>query len=114
MYGSLPVHGISTNGADTEKEPPMKSNALKISEDDNVVIATQPIGKGDDVVVNGERLFEAAEDIQAGHKIALVQMDAGENVIRYGEPIVQTTRAIAQSQWVHVHNTQPVPGHLKE
>jgi hypothetical protein len=92
----------------------MKNTALKISENDNVVIATQPISKGDDVVVNGERLFEAAEDIQAGHKIALVPLDAGENVIRYGEPIVQATRAIGRSEWVHVHNTQPVPGDLQE
>ena len=92
----------------------MKSNALKISEDDNVVIATQPISKGDDVVVNGERLFEVAEDIQAGHKIALVPLDAGENVIRYGEPIVQVTRAIGRGEWVHVHNTQPIAGDLKE
>jgi len=92
----------------------MKNNALKISEDDNVIIATQPIKKGDGVVVNGERLFEAAEDIQLGHKIALVPLDAGENVIRYGEPIVQATRAITQGEWVHVHNTQPVPGDLKQ
>jgi len=92
----------------------MKSNALKISEDDNVVIAMRPIKKGESVVVNGQRLFEAAEDIQAGHKIALVPLDAGENVIRYGEPIVQATRAIAKSEWVHVHNTQPVPGDFEE
>jgi altronate hydrolase len=94
------------------KELQMKSNAIKISEDDNVVIATQPIGKGDDVVVNGQRLLEVADNIQAGHKIALVPLDAGQNVIRYGEPIVQATRAIAKSEWVHVHNTRPVPGDL--
>ena len=92
----------------------MNSNALKICEDDNVVIATQPMKKGDGVVVNGERLFEAAEDIEPGHKIALVPINSGETVIRYGEPIVQATRAIAQSEWVHVHNTQPLPGGLKE
>ena len=92
----------------------MKSNALKISENDNVVIATRPIKKFESVIVNGQQLFEAGEDIQAGHKIALVPLDAGQNVIRYGEPIVQVIRAIAKGEWVHVHNTQPVPGDLEE
>lgn len=92
----------------------MKSNALKVSENDNVAIAAQLIGKGDQVVVNGEQLFEAAEDIELGHKIALVPIATGEKVFRYGEPIVQATRAIGRGEWVHVHNTQPVPGDLKE
>jgi len=92
----------------------MESNALKINENDNVAIAAQLIGKGDEVIVNGERLFEAAEDIELGHKIALVPIAAGEKVFRYGEPIVQSTRAIGRGEWVHVHNTQPVPGDLKE
>lgn len=92
----------------------MKSNALKINENDNVAIAAQLIGKGDEVVVNGERLFEATEDIELGHKVALVPLATGEKVFRYGEPIVRSTRAIGRGEWVHVHNTQPVPGDLKE
>ena len=92
----------------------MQSNALKVSENDNVAIAAQLIGKGDQVVVNGEQLFEAAEDIELGHKIALVPIATGEKVFRYGEPIVQATRAIGRGEWVHVHNTQPVPGDLEE
>ena len=92
----------------------MKSNALRIDERDNVVIATQPVGEGEAVVVGGEKLFEAAEDVDAGHKIALKEIAECENVFRYGEPIVQATRAIHRGQWVHVHNTQPIPGDLKE
>jgi hypothetical protein len=30
-------------------------------------------------------------------------------VIRYGEPIVRATREIGKGEWVHVHNTQPIP-----
>jgi altronate hydrolase len=92
----------------------MKSNALKIDEHDNVVIATQPVAKGEAVIVSGERIFDAAEDVDAGHKIALKEILMGENVFRYGEPIVQATRPIKQGEWVHVHNTQPIPGDLKE
>ncbi len=92
----------------------MKSNALKINDKDNVAIAMHDIGKGEAVVVNGERLFEAADDIAAGHKIALASIDTGGKVYRYGEPIVEATCALSQGEWVHVHNTQPIPGELEE
>lgn len=73
-----------------------------------------PIRKGAAVVINGEKLFVAAEDVQAGHKIALSPVAAGEKVYRYGEPILDATRAISQGEWVHVHNTRPIPGDLEE
>lgn len=92
----------------------MKNNGLKINERDNVAIAMRDIKKGEAVVVDGQRLLEAAEDIEAGHKIALAPMAAGEKAYRYGEPIVETTRAVNTGEWVHVHNTQPIPGDLKE
>jgi len=87
----------------------MKSNALKVNQNDNVAVATEPIRKGSPVVVNGERLYDAAEDIGASHKIALAAIAAGEKVFRYGEPIVEATKAIGQGEWVHVHNTRPIP-----
>ena len=91
----------------------MENNALKIHENDNVVIATQNVKKGDRVVVNGEALCEALEDAEAGHKISLVALESGAKVYRYGEPIVEATRAIECGEWVHVHNTQPIPGDLE-
>jgi altronate hydrolase len=92
----------------------LQNNALRIDENDNVAIATRPIGKGGPVIINSQRLFEAVDDVEAGHKVALVPIAAGENVFRYGEPIVQATRAIERGEWVHVHNTQPIPGDLKK
>lgn len=92
----------------------MKSNAIKVNESDSVAIATQLIKKGSPAVVNGEKVVEAAENIEPGHKIALVPIAAGEDVLRYGEPIVRATCDIGRGGWVHVHNTQPVAGNLKE
>jgi len=92
----------------------LKNNALKINDKDNVAIAMHNIVKGEAVVVNGERLFEAADDIAAGHKIALASIDAGGKVYRYGEPIVEATQSVGRGEWVHVHNTQPIPGELEE
>ena len=91
----------------------MKNNVLKIHENDNVGIATQPVKKGTPLIMDGRLLFEAAEDVAIGHKIALVTIANGKNIYRYGEPIVEATRTIKQGEWVHIHNTQPIPGDLK-
>lgn len=86
----------------------MKNNVLKINGKDNVVIATQDIGKDEPVIAGGVRLFAAAEAVGAGHKIALVEINSGENVVRYGEPIVAAVVRIRPGQWIHTHNTKPI------
>jgi len=86
------------------------SNALKIDDKDNVAVATEPIARGAAVIVNGVSICTAAEDIRAGHKIALVDIPAKGNIIRYGEVIVVATMPIARGEWVHIHNTQPATG----
>jgi altronate hydrolase len=88
----------------------MKSNALKIDAKDNVAVALQSLKKGEPVVVDGQHLLDTTQDIAAGHKIALAAIRSGDVVVRYGEPIVQATRDIGQGEWVHVHNTRPIPG----
>jgi len=88
----------------------MKNNAIKVNPLDNVAIVILPIKNGEPVVVHGDRLCQAVQDVEPSHKIALTDIRQGENVIRYGEPIVQALNDIKQGQWVHVHNTQPVPG----
>ncbi|MCX5997787.1 MAG: UxaA family hydrolase [Chloroflexi bacterium] len=86
----------------------MNSNALKVNPRDNVAIAIRQIVKGEDIVVDGVKLLQAAEDVPPSHKIALVDIKAGGVVIRYGEPIVQAKDDIRRGQWVHVHNSQPI------
>lgn len=90
----------------------MKNNALRINPTDNVIIALQALKKGDMVILENKKRFEVMEDIQAGHKIALENIAAGEKVYRYGEPIVEATRTINCGEWVHVHNTRPVLGDI--
>lgn len=90
----------------------MKNNALKINPSDNVIIALQPLKKGDTVFLQNKKIFNAKEDIGAGHKIALRDISIEEKVYRYGEPIVEATRAIKRGEWVHIHNTRPVPGEM--
>jgi len=88
----------------------MRDNALKINPADNVAIAIRAVRKGEPVVINGARVLDAVGDIEASHKIALALIKKGSSVIRYGEPIVRAMTDIAQGEWVHVHNAEPLSG----
>lgn len=90
-----------------------RSNAVILHERDNVAVAIRPVRAGESVVVEARALVEASEDVDVGHKIALGSIESGGAVYRYGEPIVQATRAIAPGDWVHVHNTRPIPGEVQ-
>jgi altronate hydrolase len=90
----------------------MENNALKINLSDNVIIALQPLKKGDMVILETEKIFDVVEDVQAGHKIALMNIAAGEKIYRYGEPILEATHAINRGEWVHIHNTRPIPSDM--
>lgn len=55
--------------------------------------------------------LEGTEDIPAGHKYALRDIEKGSYVIKYGEIIGRATEIIRQGEWVHTHN---VRSHLDE
>ena len=86
----------------------MKSNAIRVNVKDNVAVVVHPVTKGSPVVVDGQHLLDAVEDIPLGHKVALLALPGGVAVIRYSEQIVETTQDIPIGGWVHVHNTQPI------
>lgn len=74
-------------------------NAIKINESDNVAVAISDIKEGDSVLD-----IKAAENIDKGHKVALVPLKEGGNIIKYGFPIGHATRDIAPGEFVHTHN----------
>ena len=67
---------------------------------DNVAVALQDIYAGEDT---GGGLL-AREDIPCGHKLALCDIDAGANVIKYGFPIGTASEYIPCGALVHSHN----------
>lgn len=77
----------------------MISKIYRIHTSDNVAVAIEPISKGETV---GEQLT-AAEDIPAGHKIALKKIPAGADIVKYGFSIGTAVRDILPGQWVHTH-----------
>ncbi len=84
---------------------------IKIHEEDNVVVALQAIQKGETVAVCGEQIT-AAEDVPAGHKMAVQDMEEGESVIKYGCQIGLAKEKIQKGQWIHTHNVKTALGDL--
>jgi altronate hydrolase len=77
--------------------------AIQLHPDDHVAIALMPLAKGRALSV-GKTSLRLAADITAGHKIALVGVEAGAPVRRYGQIIGFATRPILPGEHVHSHN----------
>ncbi len=77
---------------------------LKIHPLDNVIVAVQALKKGTELVLNGGEKLVLLEDIAPGHKIALKDMAAGENIVKYGVPVGHLTQDVRRGEWIHVHN----------
>ncbi len=80
------------------------NRTIQIHEKDDVIIALEPIKKGNLIQVN-DTSFRVLEDIGMGHKIAIRNIALGENILKYGAPIGHATQPIQVGSLVHVHNT---------
>ena len=78
---------------------------IKINECDNVIIALRDYKK-DEVIDLEDKKITLLEDINRGHKIAIKNINKGENIIKYGLPIGYALEDIKVGSWVHTHNTK--------
>ena len=78
---------------------------MKLNQRDSVVVALSPIPKATQLVVD-QQIVTTLEDIPQGHKIALVDLKEGENVIKYGYPIGHVTTDVKAGEWLHTHNVK--------
>jgi len=83
--------------------------ALSINSIDNVIIAIEPITKGEIIKYkdkkNNIRDLKVLEDIIIYHKIAISDIKRNEVVIKYGEHIGKAIIDIKKGTHVHIHNT---------
>ena len=77
--------------------------AVRIHPADNVAVAVRALSAACEVAVAGERIV-VREEVPAGHKIALRDLEPGEPVVKYGFPIGEVTAPIGRGAWVHSHN----------
>jgi altronate hydrolase len=76
---------------------------IRLSNRDNVAVATQTIAAGAAVEVDGIEV-RARVAIPFAHKIALLPIAPDGQVLKYGVPIGRAKVAIAPGEHVHVHN----------
>src|SRR5262245_3383359 len=72
---------------------------LRLSPDDNVVVAVDPIAPG--ALAAGAT---ARERVPRGHKMAVMPIEQNAPVRKYGQIIGFASQPIAPGDWVHVHN----------
>lgn len=83
----------------SDKLPPL----LHVHPADTVAVALRPLTAGERIAVAGREIVVAGA-VPQGHKVAIEPHGAGAVVIKYGQPIGQTTSPIAPGEHVHTHN----------
>ncbi|MCW9716533.1 UxaA family hydrolase [Avibacterium sp. 21-594] len=78
---------------------------IKIHNKDNVAVALQDLKAGTLLNVEGQQII-LKTDINRGHKFALTDILAYQNVVKYGYPIGHTLLNITAGEHIHVHNVK--------
>lgn len=71
---------------------------------DNVGVVIQDVACGDEVAFGPELAVTAQDDVEVPHKLALVDIKSGENIVKYGEVMGYATVDIPAGAHVHIHN----------
>lgn len=86
---------------------------LVIHDRDNVAVTISDIKKGEWISC-GTIGLTALEDIDKGHKIALRDIAAGEDIMKYGFAIGKAAAPVKAGQWLHTHNVKTNLGEMLE
>ena len=89
--------------------PQSSSRILRIDPRDTVAVSLGVLTQGQQITV-GNVVTEVQQDIPFGHKVALVNMAAGQWVIKYGERIGVASTDIKVGEHVHTHNLESSRG----
>ncbi len=76
-----------------------KRRYVRIKEQDNVVVVVQDTPKGTEIMEG----LVANQDIPQAHKVALVDIPAGGEIIRYGVILGYAIHAIKKGDWINEH-----------
>ncbi len=50
--------------------------------------------------------IQSKNDIQLGHKIAMIDLNEGDTILKYGHDIGKVVKSIKKGEHVHVHNVK--------
>lgn len=82
-----------------------QAGLIQVDPRDQVAVAVESLADGTVVEVAGRRV-RALQVIPKGHKVALVPIAAGADVLKFGWPIGRATAAIPAGAHVHSHNLE--------
>ena len=86
-----------------------KTVVMKPADNVATCLADMRAGETATYAVGGEtKSVTLKDDIPFGHKIALADIGAGGDVLKYAEIIGVASQAIAAGEHVHVHNVESV------
>jgi altronate hydrolase len=88
---------------DIAKLPTAANSAIQLHPSDNVAIARVPLSPGQTLDIAGIPIT-VAEAVPAGHKVALRDIGAGDNLVRYGQVIGRASKPVAPGSHIHTHN----------
>jgi len=81
----------------------MLRRCLVIDPKDTVAVLLEKADKGDTVQTpHGEVIL--LEDIEFAHKVAIVDLDAQQKVLKHGHEIGYMADAAPKGSWIHNHN----------
>ena len=76
---------------------------LKINPADSVVVCLSAKKQGDIIEVDGKQI-RVNQDTPAGHKVLIVDVKQGEDIIKYGYPIGHAREDLKAGDWVNENN----------
>ena len=86
--------------------------AVKTDIKDNVAVVIQDTPAGSSLVISSGESLYAADDIPAGHKVALCDIERGEPVVKFGRTIGIASRDIKTGEYLHCHNIEDITDQL--
>ncbi|MBB6731629.1 UxaA family hydrolase [Cohnella zeiphila] len=87
---------------------------VRLHENDHVVIALQPLSKGQKLTLEDGSELTVEDDVPKGHKVLTKPARAGEHVLKFGYSIGVAKQDLQPGCWVHTHNLGTGLGGLLE
>ena len=90
----------------------MATDIIIHDENDNVgVVVIDKITSNQDCacwIMENDRTIQiqSVDEIQLGHKIAMVDLNEGDTILKYGHDIGKVVKSIKKGEHVHVHNVK--------
>ena len=102
---------LAWDGFDVRRGVLCVNKIVVLNDQDNVATSLLDLDAGTDVDVpiGGATVSVSVKDrIEFGHKLAIRDVAAGSDILKYGAVIGRASRAIEAGEWVHIHNIESV------